>query len=113
MEVQKLSKAMMEVHEQVAEKSTLDRKASIKNSNDKTHVPSLNFVQYYVLVAEHRKRGLSKLQVKWRGPRRVASVESHYVLVVENLLKKEFKAAHASRLRFDKDKGLNVTAELA
>jgi hypothetical protein len=52
----------------------------------------------YVLVAEHRKSGVSKLQAKWKGPRRVASVESDYVFVVENLLTKELKAAHATRL---------------
>jgi hypothetical protein len=45
--------------------------------------------------------------------RRVASVESDYVSVVENLLMKELKAAHATRLRFYKDKELNVSAELA
>jgi hypothetical protein len=56
---------------------------------------------------------VSKVQFKWKGPRRVASVESDYVLVVENLLTKELKAAHATRLRFYKDKELNVTAELA
>jgi hypothetical protein len=66
-----------------------------------------------VLVAEHRKSGVSKLQVKWKGPRRVASVESDYVFVVENLLTKDLKAAQATRLRFYKDKELNVTAELA
>jgi Chromo (CHRromatin Organisation MOdifier) domain len=67
----------------------------------------------YVLVAEHSKSGVSKLQVKWKGPRRVASVESYYLFVVENLLTKELKDAHATRLRFYKDKELNVTAELA
>jgi hypothetical protein len=40
-------------------------------------------------------------------------VDSDYVFLVENLLTKELKAAHASRLRFYKDKELNVTAELA
>jgi hypothetical protein len=35
------------------------------------------------------------------------------VLVVENLLTRELKAAHATRLRFYKEKKLNVTAELA
>jgi Chromo (CHRromatin Organisation MOdifier) domain len=76
-------------------------------------VRSPNFqVGDYVLVAEHRKSGVSKLQVKWKGPRRVASVESDSVFVVENLLTKELKAAHATRLRFYKDKELNVTAEL-
>jgi hypothetical protein len=49
-----------------------------------------------VLVAEHRKSGVSKLQVKWKGQRRVASLESDYVFVMENLLTKEFKATHAT-----------------
>jgi hypothetical protein len=66
-----------------------------------------------MLVVKHRKIGASKLQVTWKGPRRVASVESDYVFVVENLLTKKFKAAHASRLRFYQDKELNVKAELA
>jgi hypothetical protein len=66
-----------------------------------------------VLVAEHRKSGTSMLQAKWKVPRRVASVESDFVFVVENLLTKEVKAAHATRLRFNKRKELNVTAELA
>jgi Chromo (CHRromatin Organisation MOdifier) domain len=56
---------------------------------------------------------VSKFQVKWKGPRRVASVESDYMFVVENPLTKELKAAHATRLRFYKDKDLNVSAELA
>jgi hypothetical protein len=35
------------------------------------------------------------------------------VFVVDNLLTKEMKAAHAARLRFYQDKELNVTAKLA
>jgi hypothetical protein len=114
MEVEKLSKAMTEIHAQVAEKATRDRKAAIQKHSDKTHVRSPNFqVGDYVPAAEHRKSGASKLQVKCKGPRRVASVESDYVFVVENLLTKELKPAHATRLRFYKDKELSVTAELA
>jgi hypothetical protein len=55
-------------------------------------------VDYNVIVAEHRKSGTSKLQVKWKGTRRIASVESDYVFIVENLLRKKLKAAHATRL---------------
>jgi hypothetical protein len=39
-------------------------------------------------------------------------VKSDYVFAVKNLLTKELKAAHATRLRFYKDKELNVTSEL-
>jgi hypothetical protein len=99
-EVEKLSKAMTEIHAQVAEKSTRDRKAVIKRHNDKTHVRSPKFqVRYYVLVAEHRKSSTSKLLAQRKNPRSVASVESDFVFVVENLLKKELKAAYATRLR--------------
>jgi Integrase core domain/Integrase zinc binding domain len=109
MEVQKLSKAMTEIHAQVAEKATRDRKATIQKHKDKTHVRSSNFqVADYVIVAEHRKSGASKLQVKWKGPRRVASVESDYMFIVENLLTKALKAAHATHLRFYEDKDRNV-----
>jgi hypothetical protein len=114
MEVEKLSKAMTEIHAQVAEKATSGRKAAIQKHNDKMHVRSPNFqVGDYVLVAEHRKSGVSKSQVKWKGPRRVASKEPDYVFVIENLLSKELKSWHATRFRFCKDKELNVTAELA
>jgi hypothetical protein len=89
MEVEKLSKAMTEINAKVAEQSTRDRKAAIQKHNDKTHVRSPKFqVGDYVLVAELRKSGTSKLQVKWKGPRRVASVKSDCVFVVENLLSK-------------------------
>jgi Chromo (CHRromatin Organisation MOdifier) domain len=109
-----MSKAMTEIHAQVADKATRDRKAAIQKHNDMTHVRSPRFqVGDYVLVAEHRKSGTSKLQFMWEGPRRDAGVESDYVFVVENLLTKELKAAHATRLRYYKDKELNVTAELA
>jgi hypothetical protein len=50
--------------------------------------------------------------VKWKGPRRVASVESYYVFVVDNLLTKELKASHATRLRFYQYKVLHVTEKL-
>jgi hypothetical protein len=114
MEFEKMSKAMTEIHAQVAEKATRDRKADIQKHSDKTHVRSPKFqVGDYLLVAEHRESGVSKFQVKWNGPRRVASVESNYVFVIENLLTTELKAAHATRLRFYKDKEPNVTAELA
>jgi hypothetical protein len=114
MEVEKLSKGMTNIHTKVAEKATRDRKAAIQKHNDRTHVRSPNFqMRDYVLVAEQHKSGVSKFLVKWKGPHRVASVESNYVFVEEDLLTKELKAAHATRLRFYKDKELNVTAELA
>jgi hypothetical protein len=113
MEVEMLSQAMTEIHAQVAEKDTRDRKAAIQKHDDKTHVRSRSIqVGYYVLVAERHKSGTSKLQVKCKGPRRVASVESDYMFVVENLLTKKLKAAHATRMRFYQDTELNVTAQL-
>jgi hypothetical protein len=114
MEVENLSMAMTEIHAQVAEKATQDRKAAIQKHNDETHVRSPNFqVGDYVLVAEQRKSGVFNLQVKWKGPLHVTSVESDYVFVVENLLTKDLNAAHATRSRSYKDKELHDTEELA
>jgi hypothetical protein len=114
MEVGHLTKTVVEIHAQVAEKATRDRKADTKKHKNKTYVRSPNFqVGDYMLVAKHRKSGASKLQIKWKGLRRVASVEPDDVLVEENMLTKELKAAHATRLRFYQDKELIVTAEMA
>jgi hypothetical protein len=38
MEIDNLSEAMAEIHAQVAEKDTRDRKVAIQKHNDKTHV---------------------------------------------------------------------------
>jgi hypothetical protein len=55
MKVETMSKVMTEIHTQMAEKDTRDRKSAMQKHNDKTHVRSPNFqVGYYVLVAEHR-----------------------------------------------------------
>jgi hypothetical protein len=95
---------MTEIHVQLAEMAMRYRKAAIQKRNDKTHVRSPKFqVVGYALVAEHRKSGLSKLQVKWKGPRPTASVEPDYVFVVKNLLTKVLKPAHTTRFRFYHD----------
>jgi hypothetical protein len=43
MEVENLSKAMTEIHAQVAEEATRDRKAAIQKHSDKNHLRSPNF----------------------------------------------------------------------
>jgi hypothetical protein len=50
MEIEKLSKAMNEIHAQVAGKATRDRKSAIQKHNYKTHVRSPNFqvVDYFL-----------------------------------------------------------------
>jgi hypothetical protein len=97
----------------LATHNTHDRKTANRKQNDKTQIRSPNFqMGDNVFVAEHRKSGRSKLQVKWKGPRHVASVESDYVFVVENLLTRVLKTAHATRPRFYQDKQLNISAEL-
>jgi hypothetical protein len=58
MEVEKLSKAMTEIHT-CGREGSRDRKAVIRKHNDKTHVRSPSFqAEDYVLVAEHRKSGV-------------------------------------------------------
>jgi hypothetical protein len=112
MKLEKLSSALTEIHALVAEKTSRDRKAAIQKLTDKTHVGSPNNqVGDYVLVAEHRKSGTYRLQVRWKGPRGVASVEFDNVFVVENVLTEKLKGAHIKRLRIYQDKDPNITAE--
>jgi ferritin-like metal-binding protein YciE len=90
MQDKKLPTTMTKIHAQVAKNVTRDRKAAIQKHNDKTHDQSPNFqVVENVLVSKHRKSCASKLQVKWKSPRHITSVESNYVLAVKNLLTKE------------------------
>jgi Chromo (CHRromatin Organisation MOdifier) domain len=112
-EVGKTSEVMAEIHRQVAIKSTKSRLQAIDQLNEHTHVHTPNFaVGDFVLVADPVKQGKSKLQVKWKGPRRIVGVESEFVYLVENMTTKDVKAAHATRMRFYKDKSLNMTEEL-
>jgi uncharacterized protein YhfF len=113
MEMEETAKIMAEIHTQVVAQSTKTRTRAIDAHNRKTHVQAPNFeVGDYVLVADPIKQGRSKLQVKWKGPRRFFRVESELVFVVENLATKDVKAVHANFMRFYKDKSLNVTEEL-
>jgi hypothetical protein len=61
MKVEKLLKTMTEIHVQLTEKATRTFKAAVQKHNDKKLVPWTNSqVGDYVLVAEHRKSGVSK-----------------------------------------------------
>jgi hypothetical protein len=68
-EVAKMSKVMTEIHAQVAEKATRDRKAANQDHNDKTHVCTPNCqVGDYVLIAEHRAGWYVQVSGKVEGP---------------------------------------------
>jgi hypothetical protein len=98
----------------VAKKATRDRKLLLRSKTTRRMCGRRTSKWATTCLSRNIARaGKSKLQVKWKCPRRVASVESDYVFVVENLLTKDLKAAHATRLRFYKDTELNVTAEPA
>jgi hypothetical protein len=56
MKVEKLSKAMTEIHAQVAEKYTRDRKAAIQKCNDKTHVRSPNLSRGDYMLSRNTAR---------------------------------------------------------
>jgi hypothetical protein len=89
---------MTKIHARAAERSRRDRLADSQKNIDKTKAPPPNFhVEDYVLEAEHSINGTYMAQVKWKGMRRVASVELNYVLAAENSLTKELKGAHATR----------------
>jgi hypothetical protein len=80
-EMQKTAKIMAEIHTQVVAQSTKTRTRAIDAHNWKTHVQAQIFkVGDYMLVADHIKQGRSKLQVKWKGPRRIVRVEASWYM---------------------------------
>ena len=66
----------------------------------------------FVLVAQARLNGLSKLTALWRGPYRVTRALSDYVYEVEHLVTLEVSEVHITRLRFYADSSMDVPVPL-
>ena len=89
--VNQIHSALAEMHRDVAQSRTRARKAAVKRHNERTHVQPVNFeVGDYVLVAHRTNNRGPKLNVKWKGPRRIVRAVSEFVYEVEDLLSQAF-----------------------
>ena len=112
-----LAESLKNMHKSVAkslersrEKARLDRQ---KHMPKGTKLPNFELGEY-VLVAmtDTAQKSTAKLKRRWQGPYRVYSLESDWVVVVEDLISKKKEAVHITRLRFYCDKYLHVSTEL-
>lgn len=113
MQVDKVHTALNSMHRDVGTARTRAREAAVKRHNERTHVQATNFdVGDYVLVAVRTGSHQPKLQVKWKGPRRIVRVVSDFIYEFEDLLSLNFHLVHANRLKRYADSSLEVTEEL-
>ena len=105
--------ALDDMHRAVAQIRSRNRKAQVARHNAKTNVKPVNFeVGDFVLVADALNRAGRKLQVKWKGPRRVTQAISPFVYEVQDLVTEKISNVHYSRLKFYSDSSLDVTEAL-
>lgn len=86
------------MHRKVLELTSASRKRRIVAHNEKTGIVRPSFgVGDFVLVRQTRPGG-HKLQLEWRGPRRVTKTLSKWTCEVENLLHGTREVVHARRM---------------
>ena len=104
--------AMDQMHKQLSEKNQKKRDRARSLQAKKKGVQSANFVVGdYVLYQDVWPHKREKLRTTWCGPAVVSAVVSNWVYEIQNLVTSEVRRAHASRLRFYRDKRLHVTDE--
>ncbi len=89
-------------------------KRQVQRHNEKTNIQPINFsLGDFVLVRCAQKKG-HKLQLSWRGPRRISKVISAWVFEVEDLNSSKKEIVHARRICFYQGKldGEQVNPEL-
>ena len=112
-EVNRLQAALESLHRDVDEKVSKTRRRQVERHNQKTNVRAANFaVGDFVLVGRLQRKG-QKLACNFTGPRRVTAAMSAWNFEVEDVLSGERQVVHASRLKFFRAEGLDVTEELA
>lgn len=113
MAIDELSDAIENMHREVHEATTRERRNRINLHNRRTGVTDTKYVVGdYVLIAVPEQNRRHKLMAKWRGPRRVVRVESNSIYEVENILSFKRVVVHRSRLMHYSDASLNVSVQL-
>lgn len=114
MNIDSLQEAFINMHKDVGERVTENRKRQISQHNKRTNIVTPNFmVGDCVLVRRAHDRG-HKMKFRWTGPRVIVAVIGEVVYDVMSLLDKKIERVHAARLlpyRSDMD-GSEVSQEL-
>ena len=109
----KMQGSLEKMHKQVAESRTRRREQAVERHNKKTHIQPINFeLGDFVLVAKRVSSDGHKLQVRWKGPKRISRVVSDFVFEVQDLIDQSHALVHANRLKLYADSQLELTEEL-
>ena len=114
LDIKRLQEAMEKMHSHVTEAVSNIRARAIRWHNRCTNVHDTNFVVGDFVLVRSLSKGGHKLQLTWRGPRRINMVISDLAYEIENILSKKCETVHAWRLqlyRADMD-GREVEREL-
>eukprot|EP00172_Hildenbrandia_rubra_P002599 Plantae.Rhodophyta-Hildenbrandia_rubra.ctg3560.p1 GENE.Plantae.Rhodophyta-Hildenbrandia_rubra.ctg3560~~Plantae.Rhodophyta-Hildenbrandia_rubra.ctg3560.p1 ORF type:complete len:305 (+),score=28.60 Plantae.Rhodophyta-Hildenbrandia_rubra.ctg3560:801-1715(+) len=110
--VENLIKALDEMHKDISKRRTKKRKDAVRRHNERTHMQPVNFeLGDFVLVAKKDAHDGRKLQVTWKGPRRVSRAVSDLIYECEDLITGKKNLFHANRLKHYADSDLNMTEE--
>lgn len=101
------------LHKDVSQNAEHARGTSIRNHNRKANVRPINFAEgdYVLRGVYHRERG-RKQAVRWRGPFRVMRCSSEYTFEMEDLLTSERREFYGRRLKFFRNRDVDVTEKV-
>lgn len=89
-----------EMHKDVSQLRTRQRKQAIAQHNRKTNVRPYNFeVGDFVLVSQADEKQAQKLFVRWKGPFHITRTLSDHSFDVKDMVQIRHKTVHVSRMR--------------
>ena len=113
-EVERLQASFEALHRATDEVVSKERQRQIVLHNRQTNVQAANFaIDDFVLVGRLQRKGGDELASNFTGPRRVTAALSAWNFEVEDILSGEKHVVHASRLKFFRARGIDVTKELS
>jgi len=109
--VTKLQESLDSMHKDVVELSAKERKRHRDRGNIQRKQVNFGIGDFVLLGIPENQHG-QKLFLKWRGPYQVKDTKQGYVFIVEDIITKVTKVAHADRLRLYDDKLLDLSDEI-
>lgn len=102
------------IHRDVTERVSKSRKCAIEQNNLRANVQAIRFSPGDLVLVRRAVRGRHKLDLPWKGPRRVINALSDWIYEVENILTGTREHTHARRLTIYRAglEGVDLSPEL-
>lgn len=98
--IQELQLSLQDMHREVKTRISNTRMKAINAHNRATNIVKPNFQLGDFVLVRRRSKTTHKLQFHWTGPRRIISVESPLVYIVQHLNSPKTERVHCARLRY-------------